>query len=399
MKKIYIIILLALFSLEINAQNWTILTSGTTNYLQGVAAISPSVCYVCGFSGLIMKTTDGGATWVTQTSNTTVNLYSICFTSATNGVAVGDGGTVLRTTDGSTWNVVSSFTTDGLRNVSFYNASTGYAGGGGSNYGSVFKTTDGGATWNQQANASLNAIYGIKFTSATDGYFCTYGGEIYKTTSGGSSWSAEVSGTTTIMSGLDFPSVNNGFIVGRTGMIRGTTTAGGSWSGITSGTTDALSDVKFADTSVGFIMGINLSTSTGTILKTTDGGVTWAISYPGTPGLIRCSFVNRYCGYGVGSTGTIIKYTDNEGVNEIENNISCDVYPNPSNGKFELSITDKLNKKTIVTVFNSVGELVYTEETEKNNFIIDLSNEAKGIYFAEVKTDKGSVTKKIVIGH
>ena len=56
-----------------------------------------------------------------------------------------------------------------------------------------------------------------------------------------------------------------------------------------------------------------------------------------------------------------------------------------------------MNKKTIVTVFNSVGELVYTEETEKNNFIIDLSNEAKGIYFAEVKTDKGSVTKKIVL--
>ncbi len=309
MKKLYIIILATFFSLEINAQTWTILNSGTTTYLQGVAAISPSVCYVCGFSGLIMKTIDGGATWVTQTSNTSSNLYSICFTSATTGVAVGDGGTVLRTTDGSTWNVVSSFTTDGLRNVSFYNASTGYAGGGGASYGSVFKTTDGGATWNQQTNASLNAIYGIKFTSATDGYFCTYGGEIYKTTSGGSSWLAEVSGTTTVMSGLDFPSVNNGFIVGRTGMIRGTTTAGGSWSGITSGTTDALSDVKFADTLVGFIMGINLSTSTGTILKTTDGGATWAISYPGTQGLVRCSFVNRNCGYAVGYTGTIIKYT------------------------------------------------------------------------------------------
>ncbi|MCH7974837.1 MAG: T9SS type A sorting domain-containing protein, partial [Bacteroidetes bacterium] len=44
----------------------------------------------------ILRTTDGGANWVLQTSGTTKNLFGVSFTDSNNGTVVGDGGTILR---------------------------------------------------------------------------------------------------------------------------------------------------------------------------------------------------------------------------------------------------------------------------------------------------------------
>ncbi len=50
--------------------------------------------------GTILKTTNGGQTWNTQTSGTTYNLLQIQFTDTNNGVIIGTYGLFLRTTDG-----------------------------------------------------------------------------------------------------------------------------------------------------------------------------------------------------------------------------------------------------------------------------------------------------------
>jgi photosystem II stability/assembly factor-like uncharacterized protein len=52
--------------------------------------------------GNIIHTTDGGATWIDQSSGTTNRLYGVCFTDANTGTAIGDSGTILRTTNGGT---------------------------------------------------------------------------------------------------------------------------------------------------------------------------------------------------------------------------------------------------------------------------------------------------------
>ena len=49
---------------------------------------------------VILKTTDSGANWTAQTSGTTNWLSSVYFTDANTGYAVGAGGTILKTTDG-----------------------------------------------------------------------------------------------------------------------------------------------------------------------------------------------------------------------------------------------------------------------------------------------------------
>jgi len=59
--------------------------------------------WAVGFSGLIIRTNDGGTTWYSQKSNTTKSLNSIFFNNKT-GWIVGDFGTILKTTtSGSTW--------------------------------------------------------------------------------------------------------------------------------------------------------------------------------------------------------------------------------------------------------------------------------------------------------
>jgi hypothetical protein len=57
-----------------------------------------------GRRGLLMRTTNAGADWTAQYSDTEHYLLGVCFTDAHTGTAVGDNGTILRTTTGGvTW--------------------------------------------------------------------------------------------------------------------------------------------------------------------------------------------------------------------------------------------------------------------------------------------------------
>jgi photosystem II stability/assembly factor-like uncharacterized protein len=79
---------------------WTPQSSGTTEFLEGVAFTDANTGTVVGSGGTILRTADGGATWTRQSSGTTQFLYGISFTDANTGMVVGSGGTILRTTDG-----------------------------------------------------------------------------------------------------------------------------------------------------------------------------------------------------------------------------------------------------------------------------------------------------------
>lgn len=75
------------------------------------------------------------------------------------------------------------------------------------------------------------------------------------------------------------------------------------------------------------------------------------------------------------------------------------VYPNPSQGKFNLDVALNEAQNLEITIYNALGEKIKT--ISKNNFItgileLDLSQEAKGIYFCELQTTSGKVVKKMV---
>ena len=74
------------------------------------------------------------------------------------------------------------------------------------------------------------------------------------------------------------------------------------------------------------------------------------------------------------------------------------VYPNPSNGRIFVENTSATEKTATVSVLNTVGQIVYT-----NNFSnlvkesIDLSNQPDGLYTVRISTTSGVVNKTVVV--
>jgi len=94
------------------------------------------------------------------------------------------------------------------------------------------------------------------------------------------------------------------------------------------------------------------------------------------------------------------------GVNEIDLENLISVYPNPSKGKINLTISqfEDLKMKGM-EIYNTRGEKVYSKEAvnfqinSSSNFQIDLSTQPNGIYFIHLSTDKGNVTKRIILSY
>ena len=77
--------------------------------------------------------------------------------------------------------------------------------------------------------------------------------------------------------------------------------------------------------------------------------------------------------------------------NNLELNSDINIYPNPTSN--QLTIDTKLNVIEI-TIIDVTGKSVKTVMTDFN--IIDVSNLTNGIYFIQLITDEGTVTKKFV---
>jgi photosystem II stability/assembly factor-like uncharacterized protein len=118
----------------------------------------------------------------------------VSFTDANNGTAMGfswssfpSTGTILRTTDGgATWVAQDSGTTNTLNGVSFTDANTGTVVGGGPSGGAILRTTDEGATWVEQDSGTHNGLADVSFTDANTGTAVGDNGTILRTIGGGS---------------------------------------------------------------------------------------------------------------------------------------------------------------------------------------------------------------------
>ena len=80
---------------------------------------------------------------------------------------------------------------------------------------------------------------------------------------------------------------------------------------------------------------------------------------------------------------------------------NLDVYPNPSRDIFNVTFTSEDAQDLKVRIVNIIGEELINENLEQ--FIgeytkqIDLSNNAKGIYFLEITTNDGIINKKLML--
>ncbi len=81
----------------------------------------------------------------------------------------------------------------------------------------------------------------------------------------------------------------------------------------------------------------------------------------------------------------------------IEDNskLDCYIYPNPSTGIINVSLAQ--NTKTTATLFNCLGQVVYTKSLYGLNSVLDVSSMPKGVYLLELKNDNQREIKKITL--
>jgi photosystem II stability/assembly factor-like uncharacterized protein len=287
---------------------WSGLTSGTTNHLLSSSFVDNDTGWVCGYSGLIKKTTDGGVTWATQSSGIGANIYVIQFLNSSVGYAAGDANYVLKTTNGgASWSVIYTSTSTHYRSIYFLDINTGFIGGSVGSY--IIKTTNGGSSWTVLSSPGVG-IYGMFFTSSTCGYVSDFGGGIYKTINGGSSWVSQVSGTIYPLQGIVFTDNLTGYIASR-GQILKTSNGGASWSSTwvdtVSGTNAAYSDIVAIDSDTIYAFGGTISTNKSIVLFTNDAGYSWTTQSSTYTRLTGASFPSSNVGYVAGLNGTILK--------------------------------------------------------------------------------------------
>jgi photosystem II stability/assembly factor-like uncharacterized protein len=133
-------------------QTWTTsFSSGASGGFYDVFFINDQVGWICGSGGSIRKTTNGGATFVSQTSGVTKFLLSIYFTTPLIGFACGESGTLLKTLDGGlTWTNSQLLSSSSLYSISFRDSMHGYIS---ADSQFLFSTKNGGATWKSENNS------------------------------------------------------------------------------------------------------------------------------------------------------------------------------------------------------------------------------------------------------
>jgi photosystem II stability/assembly factor-like uncharacterized protein len=389
--------------------DWEQLNSGTLADLYVVHFLEGTqVGYAFGAEptggGAVVKTTDGGNTWVLQSSGMVPVLKSVYFKDNNNGYAVGDAGTALRTTDGgATWIPMTVPGTDMLTRVQFpENSQVGYIGVHPDSGALVLKTTDGGDNWTSiSVGGPMDWSYSCGFATDVIGVVVGYDGFVVGTTSG----QQDPSTTADLIAAAFSPTdPNTGYLIGNDstrGVIRYTDDGGATpWDSVRCHTTRAFYGVDMPTSEVAFVCGTD-----GIILRSV-----YPIGFYGTTvpmGLTAtmygvCFPNGADTGYAVGSGGTILRTYDSgiplwgwvaEGKAPAVSRAEIRIVSNPSRH----GIAFYADAAVSVVAFDAAGRIVARQTATKGMNFLPLSK--AGVYMVKVTADGFSTTQKLVVQH
>lgn len=429
MYKLVVHIIFLLPSVALFGQ-WTVIDTSKTH--------SPGVMFTDGYffddttgivvggisgTGVILKTTDAGESWIKQTLSS--SLLAVHFPSRDTGYAVGYNKSIFKTIDGgNTWNYQNAPVNSlfWAYSVFFINNDTGFVGiKNGPGYG-FLKTYDGGQNW---INDTSFFVHHQKFSylNPSNILYAINGGGISKSLDKGNTWvNYNIPPFTNTVTSLSFIDDSVGFATlikaggepcFNYGSLIKTKDGGQSWqeTPYNCGWAGAM---VFPSDKIGYMIRSGYDTINeipifiqGLVYKTLDSGQNWqrmdsTANYNGIPAGEKMICTDTNTCY-ILSYGIIFKTTNGGGTittdikdttkNEISN---FNIYPNPSNGNFTIA-TDNFENTTIA-IYNVAGQLIKNQNLTQNKTLIDLTTFSKGIYFVKVTTkDHVTQLKKLVI--
>ena len=404
--------LMSLSCLASAQTSWTQQVSNTDSTLWDVCFANDAVGYACGNYGIILKTTNGGKSWVSQNSGTTSQLGSIHFLDAENGYISGflDSSVVLKTTNGgNTWNIVLNIPNKHAGGLWFVNPDTGIVGLGTTAYtnSKILKTRNGGTTWDTVYSTGWISYF--YFPDSKDGYATGSLGTILRTSNGGDTWDSVNVGGSPWMSGVYFSDKSNGFVGGGnyqsgSGELFKTTDGGNTWQGIL--TSGAIAKIFFMDTSTGYAINADFS-GAGTLLMTTDGGGHWNPESTPRNGIRGIFLTHDGTGYAVGDSGLILSTLGPTKVDDRGNIAPAQFtleqnYPNPFNPStvisYQLSVVSNVTLKVYDVLGREVETLINQRQAAGSYSVtFNAAGLPSGVYFYRLQTGTYTATKKLML--
>jgi photosystem II stability/assembly factor-like uncharacterized protein len=177
------------------------------------------------------------------------------------GEGVEQEGILLGTTDGgATWQKLPFLFQQNVKAVYFLDGQHGWVY---DNGGSLYRTTDGGHQWIVVMPGKGTApLIGMFFISSDEGWVVGKSGDLRHTTDGGKTWQAQKPPVQNTLQTVYFVDKNNGWAAGADGVMIGTSDGGAHWYKQDSDTPDAIAHLQFIDPQTGWAASQN-----GFILK------------------------------------------------------------------------------------------------------------------------------------
>jgi len=417
------IVLVLCFQHPLFAQ-WVKQNSPTTNRLLSVQFVSPTTGYISGEVGTILKTTDGGTSWNKLTiMGIPAAFDAVRFVNDT-GYLIGRGPTLLRTTNGGTnWTPLSitmpnpelgfsipfsGYLFDGKNGI----ICGAYPGPSSVSRAFIARTSNAGESWQVQPHDSISVFNSITFTDLMTGYVVgarpgSPSPVILKTTDGGETWfNQQHPFSTGWFASVFFVTPTTGYVGGvNSARFLITTNAGETWTKQTEEVSGAI-DLSLFATSPGTVYA---TSDAGKIYRSDDSGKTWVTQYDNfSKTMYSIFFIDEQTGFAVGESGYILKTTNggvtfaNIPVAPVTEYRIAQNYPNPFNPSTTITYSIIESGNVTLTVYDYLGrevETIVNEYKDIGTYSINFNavNLSSGIYFYKIHTGKFVAVKKMLL--
>lgn len=299
---------------EVVSQNFAVVASGTVQNLNDVAFANANQGVAVGDGGTLLYTFDGGQTWlpapVQGATSATRDVRAVALAANGHGVAVGPGVLLFTRTFGTHWGQ------ELLGDPADVGCCSDVAFAGTTALMSPFTlNVRGFMRWDGATLLGFPAVGPLKvrrveFASATLGAAIgSPATTLQRTTNGGTDWSAATQPADVMVEALAFSSATVAVAANADGILLRTTDGGANWTPLYSGRpTRSTLGLAFNGAGVGLAVGNGVSFG---LMRSADAGQTWIpLALPGLSGTLRAvAFAGPNVAVAVGEGGTIVRFT------------------------------------------------------------------------------------------